>query len=107
MSVTAVSRELLAINGASPVRKTLLPYGRQTLDEDDIRTVVDVLRSDWLTTGPKVGTFEEAFATWVGARYAVSFSSGTAALHAAAFSAGLEPGDEAITTPMTFCATAN
>ena len=98
---------MLAINGGSPVRKTLLPYGRQTLDEDDIQAVVDVLRSDWLTTGPKVGEFEEGFAAWVGAKYAVSFSSGTAALHAAAFAAGLEQGDEAITTPMTFCATAN
>ncbi|PYX71502.1 MAG: UDP-4-amino-4,6-dideoxy-N-acetyl-beta-L-altrosamine transaminase, partial [Acidobacteria bacterium] len=107
MSATSVSREVLAINGGSPVRKTLLPYGRQTLDEDDIQAVVDVLRSDWLTTGPKVGEFEEGFAAWVGAKYAVSFSSGTAALHAAAFAAGLEQGDEAITTPMTFCATAN
>jgi perosamine synthetase len=65
------------------------------------------LRSDWLTTGPKVGEFEEAFAAWVGAKHAVSFSSGTAALHAAAFAAGLKPGDEAITSPMTFAATAN
>src|SRR5713226_8797814 len=107
MSVTSVSREVLAINGGSPVRKTLLPYGRQTLDEDDIQAVVDVLRSDWLTTGPKVGEFEEGFAAWVGTKHAVSFSSGTAALHASAFAAGLEQGDEAITTPMTFCATAN
>jgi perosamine synthetase len=66
-----------------------------------------VLRSDWLTTGPKVGEFEEAFAHRVGAAHAVSFSSGTAALHAAAFAAGLKAGDEAITTPMTFAATAN
>jgi perosamine synthetase len=89
------------------VRKTLLPYGYQNIDEDDIRAVVEVLRSDWITTGPKVAEFEEAFAEYVGARYAVSFSSGTAALHGAAFAAGLGPGDEAITTPMTFCATAN
>src|SRR5437660_960127 len=107
MSLTSVSREMLAINGGSPVRKTLLPYGRQTLNEDDIQGVVDVLRSDWLTTGPKVAEFEEGVAAWVGAKYAVSFSSGTAGLHAAAFAAGLEQGDEAITTPMTFCATAN
>ena len=66
-----------------------------------------MLRSDWLTTGPKVAEFEEAFAACVGAKYAVSFSSGTAALHGAAFAAGLKPGDEAITTPMTFAATAN
>jgi len=68
---------------------------------------VEVLRSDWLTTGPKVGEFEEAFAHRVGTAHAVSFSSGTAALHAAAFAAGLKAGDEAITTPMTFAATAN
>src|SRR5713101_7488539 len=107
MSVTSLSSEVLAINGGTPVRKTLLPYGRQSVGEDDIQAVVDVLRSDWLTTGPKVGDFEEAFAAKVGARHAVSFSSGTAALHAAAFAASLKPGDEAITTPMTFCATAN
>ena len=89
------------------MRQTLLPYGRQSVDESDIQAVVDVLRSDWLTTGPKVGEFEEAFAAWVGAKYAVSFSSGTAALHAAAFAAGLKAGDEAITSPMTFAATAN
>jgi UDP-4-amino-4,6-dideoxy-N-acetyl-beta-L-altrosamine transaminase len=89
------------------VRSTLLPYGRQTIDEDDIRAVVDTLRSDWLTTGPKVNEFEEAFAAWVGARYAVSFSSGTGALHGSAFAAGLGAGDEAITSPLTFAATAN
>ena len=89
------------------MRERLLPYGKQSLDEDDIRAVVEVLKSDWLTTGPKVAEFEEAFATWVGARFAVSFSSGTAALHAAAFAAGLSEGDEAIVTPLTFCATAN
>jgi perosamine synthetase len=100
-------QELLAVEGGTPVRKTLLPYGRQSIGEDDIQAVVDVLRSDWLTTGPKVGEFEEAFAARVGAKYAVSFSSGTAALHGAAFAAGLKPGDEAITTPMTFAATAN
>jgi len=77
------------------------------VDEADIAAVVNVLRSDWLTTGPKVGEFEEAFAARVGAAHAVSFTSGTAALHAAAFAAGLKAGDEAITTPMTFAATAN
>jgi perosamine synthetase len=106
MSTTA-TKEALAIHGGSPVRKTLLPYGRQSISEEDIQAVVDTLRSDWLTTGPKVGEFEEAFAAWVGAKHAVSFSSGTAALHAAAFAAGLKPGDEAITTPLTFAATAN
>ena len=107
MHVSPTSQEVLAIDGGNPVRKTLLPYGRQSISEEDIQAVGDVLRSSWLTTGPKVGEFEEAFAALVGAKHAVSFSSGTAALHGAAFAAGLKPGDEAITTPMTFAATAN
>ena len=106
MSVLSIG-EKLAIQGGLPVRTTLLPYGRQSIDEADIQAVVDTLRSDWLTTGPKVAEFEEAIAEWVGAKYAVSFSSGTAALHAAAFTCGLQPGDEAITSPLTFAATAN
>ena len=84
-----------------------MPYGRQTLTEADVAAATEVLRSDWLTTGPKVAEFEEAIADYVDARHAVSFSSGTAALHAAVLAAGLKPGDEAITTPLTFCATAN
>jgi perosamine synthetase len=107
MRVTPTSQEALAIEGGTPVRKTLLPYGRQSIDEADIQAVVAVLRSDWLTTGPKVGEFEEVFARRVGAKYAVAFSSGTAALHGAAFAAGLKAGDEAITSPLTFAATAN
>ena len=90
MSVSTASRDQLAIHGGPPVRKTFLPYGHQSIDEADIQAVVDTLRSDWLTTGPRVAEFEEAFAARTGARYAVSFSSGTAALHAAAFTAGLE-----------------
>ena len=107
MSSITVSPQALAIHGGAPVRATFLPYGRQSVDEADITAVVEVLRSDWLTTGPKVSEFEEAFAARVGAADAVSFSSGTAALHAAAFAAGLKSGEEAITTPMTFAATAN
>ncbi|MGB6476308.1 MAG: UDP-4-amino-4,6-dideoxy-N-acetyl-beta-L-altrosamine transaminase [Candidatus Sulfotelmatobacter sp.] len=107
MSATSVSPQALAILGGSPVRETLLPYGRQSINDADIQAVVDVLRSDWLTTGPKVAEFEEAFAAHVGAAHALSFTSGTAALHAAAFAARLTAGDEAITTPMTFAATAN
>jgi perosamine synthetase len=107
MNAFPTKLETLAIHGGDPVRAKLLPYGRQSLDEADIESVVEVLKSDWLTTGPKIGEFEEQFAACVGARHAVSFSSGTAALHGAAFAAGLGPGDEAITTPMTFCATAN
>jgi perosamine synthetase len=99
--------ETLAIHGGTPARAKLLPYGRQSLSDADIEAVVEVLKSDWLTTGPKIAEFEERFAAWVGARHAISFSSGTAALHGAAFAAGLAPGDEAITTPLTFCATAN
>lgn len=107
MTVAPAGSEVLAVHGGPPVRKTLLPYGRQSIDESDIQAVVETLRSDWLTTGPKVAEFEEAMAAWVGAKYAVTFSSGTAALHAAAFAAGLQPGDEAITSPLTFAATAN
>ena len=107
MTVVSKNQQVLAVDGGMPVRAKLLPYGRQSIEEDDIQAVVEVLRSDWLTTGPKVGEFEEAFATRVGAKFAVSFSSGTAALHGAAFAAGLKPGDEAVTTPLTFAATAN
>ena len=107
MSVTTIHSQILAIHGGDPVRATYLPYGRQSVDEADIQAVVEVLRSDWLTTGPKVAEFEEAFAARVGAAHAVSFTSGTAALHAAAFASGLKVGDEAITTPITFAATAN
>src|ERR1700676_4898124 len=107
MSAVPTKLEILSIHGGTPVREKLLPYGRQSLDDADVQAVVEVLKSDWLTTGPKIGEFEERVAERVGARHAVTFSSGTAALHGAAFAAGLGPGDEAITTPMTFCATAN
>lgn len=85
----------------------LLPYGRHSVDEDDIAAVVGVLRSDWLTTGPKVREFEEAFAKRVGARYGVACSSGTAALHLAALALGLRDGDAVIVPTITFLATAN
>lgn len=97
----------LAIDGGTPVRSAPLPYARQTITDADIAAVTAVLRSDWLTTGPCVAEFETALAAQVGARHVVAFSSGTAALHAAAFAAGIGPGDEAITTPLTFVATAN
>jgi len=100
-------KNTLAVEGGRPVRNTLLPYGHQCIDEDDIKAVVDVLRSDWLTTGPKVAEFEKRFAEMVGAKYAVAVNSGTAALHAAAFAAGIGPGDEVITASMTFAASAN
>jgi perosamine synthetase len=97
----------LAIDGGMPVRETRLPYGRQWLDGDDIAPVVDVLRSDWLTTGPKVNEFEDAFADFVGAQEAVAVSNGTAALHATMYAADIGSGDEVIVPPMTFAASAN
>ena len=99
--------ERLAIDGGRPVRSRLLPYGRQAIDDADVAAVVATLRSDWLTTGPAVAEFERRFADFVSARHALAVTSGTAALHAAAFAAGIGPGDEAITTPLTFVATAN
>lgn len=84
-----------------------IPYGRQSIDEEDIQAVVDVLRSDYLTTGPKVTEFEQAVADYVGAKYAVAVSNGTAALHIACLAAGIGRGDEVITTPITFAASAN
>lgn len=85
----------------------MIPYGKQTIDQDDIQAVVDVLKSDFLTTGPKIAEFEQTVADYVGAKYAVAISNGTSALHAACFAAGIEPGDEVITTPLTFAASAN
>lgn len=85
----------------------LIPYGRQTIEDDDIQAVVDVLKSDYLTTGPKIAEFEQIVAEYVGAKYAVAISNGTSALHAACFAAGIGPGDEVITTPLTFAASAN
>lgn len=84
-----------------------LPYGRQWIDESDIEAVADVLRSDWLTTGPAVEAFENDLAAFTGARYAVAVSNGTAALHAATHTLGIGPGDEVIVPPITFAATAN
>ena len=97
----------LAIDGGRPVRSTFLPYAHQQIDDDDVAAVAAVLRSDWLTTGPRVPEFEAGLTAATGARHAVAFSSGTAALHGATVVAGLGPGDEAITSPMTFVATAN
>jgi perosamine synthetase len=102
---TAVAR--LAIDGGEPVRREFLPYARQSIDDDDIAAVTAALRSDWLTTGPRVPAFERELADFTGAAHAIAFSSGTAALHGATSAAGLGPGDEAITTPLTFVATAN
>lgn len=103
MSETAA----LAIEGGTAVRSTFLPYAHQQVDDADAAAVVEVLRSDWLTTGPRIPILEAGLAATTGARHAVAFSSGTAALHGATVAAGLGAGDEAITSPMTFVATAN
>ncbi|MPM36927.1 UDP-4-amino-4,6-dideoxy-N-acetyl-beta-L-altrosamine transaminase [bioreactor metagenome] len=97
----------LAINGGTPVREEYLSYGRQIIDDDDIKLVVNVLKGNYLTTGPNVKQFEEMVADYVGCKYAVAVSNGTAALHAACSAAGIKDGDEVITTPMTFAASAN
>lgn len=84
-----------------------IPYGRQHITEEDITAVVEVLKSDWLTQGPKIAEFEQAFAKYIGVKYAVAVSNGTAALHLCALALNVKPGDKVITTPITFAATAN
>jgi perosamine synthetase len=84
-----------------------IPYGKQSISDDDIEAVVQVLRSDWLTQGPGIEKFESAVAEYCGTKKGVAVSSGTAALHAACYAAGIGPGDEVITSPMTFAASAN
>ena len=96
-----------AICGGTPVRDTKLYYGHQYIDDADIQAVVDVLKSDYLTCGPKITELEEKLCKLTGAKYAVVCSNGTAALHMACMAAGVEPGDEVVTTPITFAASAN
>lgn len=84
-----------------------IPYGRQRITEDDIQAVVDTLKSDYLTQGPRIAEFEQAFADYVGAKYAVAVSNGTAALHLNTIALKVKPGDKVITTPITFVASAN
>ena len=98
--------EKLAIKGGYPVRGGKI-YGRQWIDEDDIEAVADTLRSDYITCGPKVDEMERELEAYTGAKYAVAVSNGTAALHCACIAAGIGPGDEVITTPITFAASAN
>ncbi|GAA4718794.1 UDP-4-amino-4,6-dideoxy-N-acetyl-beta-L-altrosamine transaminase [Brevibacillus fulvus] len=102
-----MKRETLAIHGGSPVRDSLLSYGRQWISEADIQAVMETLRSPFLTQGPKIAEFESKIAETAGAKYAVAFSNGTAALHGACYAAGIGEGDEVITTSMTFAASAN
>lgn len=99
--------EKLALKGGYPVRGGKIYYGRQWIDEDDIKAVTEVLRSDFITCGPKVEEMERMLEAYTGARYAVAVSNGTAALHCACIAAGVGPGDEVITTPITFAASAN
>ena len=97
----------LAIFGGRPALERPIGYGRQYIDDDDIQAVVDVLKSDYLTCGPKIAEAEEKLCRITGAKHAVLIANGTAALHAACFAAGVGPGDEVITTPLTFAASAN
>lgn len=99
--------EKLAIDGGTPVRKNRIGYGRQWIEEDDIKAVVDTLQSDFLTCGPKIRQLEEKLCEYTGAKYAIAVSNGTAALHCACMAAGIGAGDEVITTPITFAASAN
>ena len=89
-----------AIEGGKPVREQFLPYGTQWLDEKEIEEVIDSLKSDWVTTGPKMRLFEENFKNYIGSKYAVAVNSGTAALHVSTSSIDINPGEEVITTPL-------
>ncbi len=102
-----VSTDVPAIVGGPPIRRALLPYGQQSISEADISAVTRVLRAERITQGPKVQEFEEKVAAYCGARYAVAVSSGTAALHLACLAAGIHEGDEVITSPLSFAASAN
>lgn len=99
--------EKLAIKGGYPVRAGKIYYGKQWVDEEDVKAVSEVLVSDFITCGPKVEEMEHALENYTGAKHAVAVSNGTAALHCACIAAGVGPGDEVITTPMTFAASAN
>lgn len=97
----------LAILGGKPVRDTFLAYGQQWITDEDIEAVLQALKSPLITQGPKIEEFEKSVAAYTGAKYAVAFSNGTAALHGACFAAGISAGDEVITTPITFAASSN
>ncbi|MCR5487752.1 MAG: UDP-4-amino-4,6-dideoxy-N-acetyl-beta-L-altrosamine transaminase [Lachnospiraceae bacterium] len=99
--------EKLAVFGGDPVRNTRIHYGRQSVDQGDIEAVAATLRGDFITCGPKIKEFEDKLCRYTGAKYAVVVSSGTAALHCTCMAAGIKAGDEVITTPITFAASAN
>src|SRR5215217_1891575 len=88
-------------------QEKIIPYGRQNITEEDIQAVISALKSDYLTQGPKIQEFEEAFAEYVGSKYAVALANGTAALHLCALALGVKAGEKVITTPITFAASAN
>ncbi|WP_127844448.1 aminotransferase class I/II-fold pyridoxal phosphate-dependent enzyme [Psychroflexus aestuariivivens] len=92
---------------ANSQQPTAIPYGKQNITEEDIKAVVEVLKSDYLTQGPKIAEFEKEFANYVGSKYAIAVSNGTAALHLNALALGVKSGDKVITTPITFAASAN
>lgn len=102
-----MDKKMPAIIGGEPVRSTKLYYGHQYIDDKDIEAVVEVLKSDYLTCGPKITELESKLCEITGAKYACAVSNGTAALHIACQAAGVGPGDEVITTPITFAASAN
>ena len=97
----------LAINGGKPVFEKKIGYGHQYIDDADIQAVVEVLKSDFLTCGPKIEEAEAKICDITKAKHAVLIANGTAALHATMFAAGMGPEDEVITTPITFAASAN
>ncbi|MFX1256285.1 MAG: UDP-4-amino-4,6-dideoxy-N-acetyl-beta-L-altrosamine transaminase [Promethearchaeota archaeon] len=96
-----------AIEGGKPLRASFLPYATQWLGDEEINEVLDTLKSDWITTGPKMRKFEENFKSYIGSKYSVAINSGTAALHISTSAINIKPGDEVITTPLTFVASAN
>src|SRR5687768_8250829 len=89
------------------MNRKIIPYGKQYISEEDIQVVIETLQSDFLTQGPKIGEFEKVFAKYVGAKYAVALSNGTAALHLCAIALSVNAGQKIITTPITFAASAN
>lgn len=89
------------------MKHTAIPYGKQHITDSDIQAVIETLKSDYLTQGPKIKEFENGFANYVGAKYAVAVANGTAALHLNALALGVKPGNKVITTPITFAASAN
>jgi perosamine synthetase len=97
----------LALHGGTPTRTNMLQYGKQSINEDDKQAIIDVVNSDYLTTGPQVVGFEEKMKLFIGCYHAIAVSNGTAALHMALYAANIKPGDEVITTAISFVATAN